>query len=261
MSTEIAQSCCTMPPFTSEYKPKGSISNVGNLPLYFTGEKGKKAVLVIYDIFGMLVPTQQFVDRLAEQGFYVAMPDYFRGNPWKKVPFKLEELMAHLNENVPYDNVIVPDSKAVISHLKSEGVESVGVLGFCWGGLMATKLAADESTGLKAVASAHPSFVSADLVKTLKVPAAYLPSHEEPDFGPIMETLKDQPFASKNVHVRFDDMHHGFCAGRADFSNPANAKRAADAVDIFAKFYKNVLAFSSESSLYKYHNASEIIVE
>ncbi|KAJ3037855.1 hypothetical protein HDV00_001270 [Rhizophlyctis rosea] len=236
--------CCTLPPFASDYTPKGHTENVGDLPVYFTGAKGKKAIIVIYDIFGELPLTQQFADRLADSGFYVAMPDYFRGAPWSKVPFERAELMAYLQERVPFDQVMKPDTLNVIQHLKSQGVESVGALGFCWGGLHTSTLGSHEdvvAAGLKGVSSVHPSFHTVDTVKDLKVPVAFIPTQDEADFTPIMESIANKPFASKNVHVRFDDVHHGFAAARANYADPVNVKRSGEAVQILNKFFNEVL--------------------
>ncbi|KAJ3054136.1 hypothetical protein HK097_002566 [Rhizophlyctis rosea] len=236
--------CCSLPPFNSEYVPKGHVQTLGDLPVYFAGEKGKKAVIVIPDIFGLHKLTQQFADALAFQGFYIALLDSFRGNPWSKAPLILDELKAFLSANVPYDPVMKSDVLSVISHLHSQGVESIAALGFCWGGLITTQLGSDEEVvqkGLKAVSSVHPSFHTLETVKGLKVPVAYLPSQNESDFKPLLDSLSHLPFASKNVHVRFDDVHHGFAAARANYDDPVNVKRSGEAVQVLKAFYESVL--------------------
>jgi dienelactone hydrolase len=40
------------------------------------------------------------------------------------------------------------------------------------------------------------------------------------------------------ITQRFDDMHHGFCAARGDWTNELQAKRASEAVGIVTDFFK-----------------------
>lgn len=48
----------------------------------------------------------------------------------------------------------------------------------------------------------------------VKVPMLIMPSGEDPDHLPLKEVLDKKPFGDKCEYRRFDDMHHGFCAGR-----------------------------------------------
>ncbi|TPX70022.1 hypothetical protein SpCBS45565_g01996 [Spizellomyces sp. 'palustris'] len=240
MAGEHSKACCELPPFASNYQPKGQVSTVGDLPTYFVGEKGKRAIILVYDIFGFHPNTHQFADELAAKGFFVAEPDFFRGNPWplEKLPFELPELMAHLEQHVP-ESRMVADIGSVCRYLRSNGVESIGTVGFCWGAIYAVK--ANVEGLIDATATAHPSRMSVESVKDVKGPVALLPSKDEPDLIPLMEAMKEKPFGDKNVHVRFDDMHHGWCAARSDYSSPANAQRAREALQIMARFFDETL--------------------
>lgn len=88
----LSQACCTLPPISSDYEPKGTLNlKLGDLKVYESAENLKPKVLLIccYDIFGVHPNTQQFCDNLASSGvFRVAMPDFFRGNPLKAEFFR-----------------------------------------------------------------------------------------------------------------------------------------------------------------------------
>merc|ERR1712106_1136626 len=61
------------------YQPKGKVVRVEDLDIYVVGN-GEKCVTWNYDIFGFNSGrTKELADLLAESGFLVVMPDYFRG--------------------------------------------------------------------------------------------------------------------------------------------------------------------------------------
>lgn len=85
----MAQShaCCTVPPVISKgYDAKGTYTTIDGMKTYVTGPSdAKKALLVIYDIFGFKDQTIQGADILAtsdkENQYKVFMPDFFEGKP------------------------------------------------------------------------------------------------------------------------------------------------------------------------------------
>ena len=61
------------------YQPRGRVVRVEDLDIYVVGS-GDKCVVWNYDIFGFNSGrTKELADLLAESGFLVVMPDYFRG--------------------------------------------------------------------------------------------------------------------------------------------------------------------------------------
>jgi dienelactone hydrolase len=61
------------------YQPSGKVVRVEDLDIYVVGS-GDKCVVWNYDIFGFNSGrTKELADLLAESGFLVVMPDYFRG--------------------------------------------------------------------------------------------------------------------------------------------------------------------------------------
>ncbi|KAI8844685.1 hypothetical protein BJ741DRAFT_659846 [Chytriomyces cf. hyalinus JEL632] len=98
--------------------------------------------------------------------------------------------------------------RATQAHLKAEGSQHFGVIGFCKGGIMAPKLAAEPDLKLEAFVAAHPAGIP--------VVSAIHPSSKQ---------------------VRFDDAHHGFLAARADFKNELLAKRANEGIREMHDFF------------------------
>lgn len=84
MAANTNQACCSIPPVQSDYSPKGANVTVGGLDAYTVGPKdSKKAIVVVYDIFGFWPTTKQGADLLAEATkSRVIMPDFFRGKPF-----------------------------------------------------------------------------------------------------------------------------------------------------------------------------------
>jgi hypothetical protein len=79
--------CCSVPPVVAkDYSQKGKYITVDGLKTYATGPSdAKKAILVVYDIFGFFPQTIQGADILAygnsESKYQVFMPDFFEGSP------------------------------------------------------------------------------------------------------------------------------------------------------------------------------------
>lgn len=107
----------------------------------------------------------------------------------------------------------LPRIPKVVEELKggeAKGVDTWGILGYCWGGKIAN-LSSQEGTPFKAGASAHPAMVDPEDAKKLAVPFALLPSQDEDKAA--VEKYKGS--ASTKVLVEyFPDQHHGWMAAR-----------------------------------------------
>ncbi|CAM0139611.1 hypothetical protein VKS41_004568 [Umbelopsis sp. WA50703] len=243
MST--AKACCQIPPVVSNYQAVGTVENLGDLPVYTVGPKtSKKAVFVIYDIFGLHPNTKQFCDVLANHcGYRVVMPDFFRGKPaTPDMLGKMNELMAWIQKEGTID-VLEPSINRVKEYLISEGVEKTGVVGFCWGAKIAIQLSARDSY-YSAASLIHPSFFAVEDAEGAQAPLLLIPSKDEADLTAFMEVLSKKPFGDKCEHHRFDDVHHGFAAARGNWEEDTlDKKRATEAIQLTANFFaKNVQA-------------------
>ncbi len=99
-------------------------------------------------------------------------------------------------------------------------------------------MAAIPDYNMVAVGMVHYSRITPELLDTVSCPVALLPSKDEAPEDDFVAVLKSKPWANVSVVQRFDDMHHGFCAARADFSNPLNAQRATEAITIVIDLIK-----------------------
>ncbi|KAG2179991.1 hypothetical protein INT43_003778 [Umbelopsis isabellina] len=243
MST--AKACCQIPPVVSNYQAVGTIENLGDLPVYTVGPKtSKKAVFVIYDIFGLHPNTKQFCDVLANNcGYQVVMPDFFRGKPaTPDILGKRDELMAWL-QKVGTIDVLEPSIQRVKEHLIAQGVEKTGVVGFCWGAKIAIQLSARDKY-YSAASLIHPSFFANEDAEGAQAPLLLIPTKDEADLTEFMQILSKKPFGDKCEHHRFDDVHHGFAAARGNWEEGSlDKQRATEAIQLTANFFaKNVQA-------------------
>merc|ERR1712029_450878 len=71
------------PPFPGySWNDKGVVDQVGDLKVYRTGA-GNKCIIWCYDIYGFEGGrTRQLCDQLADCGYLVLLPDFFRGE-WR----------------------------------------------------------------------------------------------------------------------------------------------------------------------------------
>ncbi len=93
-----------------------------------------------------------------------------------------------------------------------------------------------------ASATAHPSFLTVEDAKKLKSPILLLPSKDEPDLSEFVEAAKAQPGCEGSSMKVFPDMHHGWVSARGDYSDPVQASRATEAVQLFINFFKKYLS-------------------
>lgn len=83
----------------------------------------------------------------------------------------------------------------------------------------------------------HPSFVDVADAEKAGAPILSIPSKDEPDMTEYMAVLAQKPFGDKCKLVRFDDMSHGFCASRGDYTDALNAQRSNEAIKLTADFF------------------------
>ncbi|KAJ3082661.1 hypothetical protein HDU99_002004 [Rhizoclosmatium hyalinum] len=233
-------SCCALPAVQSNYTSKGEVIKVGDLDVYVVGPKGSsRAILVNYDIFGDHPCTRQVCDILSTQGFRVAMPDLCRGDPWPAniwpPPNGFPEVLQHIQKNASFPE-IQKNMKATQEFLRSEGSSHFGLIGYCWGGYMVALLSQDPV--YEAGAIVHPAAFPLEEAAKVSCPLLILPARDDAKetFDAIFDVVVKKNPASKQR--RFDDVHHGFCAARADFSDALNAQRANEAIEEMSHFFK-----------------------
>ncbi|OQO13751.1 hypothetical protein B0A48_01981 [Cryoendolithus antarcticus] len=218
--------CCSNPPIVGpSYDSKGTFIEVAGTRVYtasLSPEPPKRALLILYDIFGYSGQILQGADFLA-QHFRVFMPDFFDGKPaplsWmpmegpadedamdefcsgpggrEKTLGKMDELMVQFKQQWPE-------------------FESWGTVGYCWGGWIAP-YAVGKDTQFKACAMLHPGFPGAKVAGEVTVPVLALCSKDEreseyAEFKPALKT--------EHEFHEFPEMVHGWMAARGDLGSP-----------------------------------------
>ncbi|CAL5357534.1 endo-1,3;1,4-beta-D-glucanase-like isoform X3 [Camellia sinensis] len=184
--------CCENPPaaLSASCGGSGSLVELAGLKVYATGSPDSNfAILLISDVFdfgnhphprshnnyylvleGYEAPNlRKLADKVAAAGFYVVVPDFFYGDPYK--PENTEKPLPVWIQSHGTDKGF-EDAKPVIAALKNKGISAIGAAGFCWGAKVVVELS--KSDYLQAAVLLHPSLVTVDDIKELKVPIAIL---------------------------------------------------------------------------------------
>ena len=112
------------------------------------------AVIVIQEIFGVNDHVKDVASRFAAEGYVAAAPDLFhRSGRGVIVPFdQMQEGIGHRGKLTNDD--IVADVSATVAYLKANpnvDADNIGIVGFCFGGMVAY-LAAAKVSGLSGAA-------------------------------------------------------------------------------------------------------------
>lgn len=98
-------------------------------------ETPSAAVIVIQEWWGLNRHIEDIAERYAAEGFIAAAPDLYKGTTTKDAS-EAGQLMQGLNQAAAIDDLLT-----VVAHLRAiEGIEAVGVTGYCMGGTFALLL-------------------------------------------------------------------------------------------------------------------------
>ncbi|POO02300.1 Dienelactone hydrolase [Trema orientale] len=154
--------CWTNPPTLNPSSGLGHVQNLGGLPSYVVSfpdpTLAMVAIILVSDVYGFEAPNlRKLADKVAAAGFFVAVPDFLKGDPYNPENSKPTWLKDHCPEE-GFEN-----AKVVIQDLKSRGFSAIGAAGFCWGGKVVAELA--KLNSIQATMILHPSFVTVDDIK------------------------------------------------------------------------------------------------
>ncbi|KAG8902891.1 hypothetical protein FRC01_009435, partial [Tulasnella sp. 417] len=198
-----SHACCTIPPVvtdTDSYQPKGSYISFEHTDK----EKFSKDPITR----AYYKQTVQGADLLAETvKAKVIMPDFFRDKPMdlNLYPPTTDEARKTIQTFFQVQGNFgdrIPELLDIAKGERNNGVEKLGLIGYCWGGKMA---ALANATGqFDATASVHPAMWARADGENLKAPVAVFPSKDEnqEEIDAFMEIANKKPFASKNKHKR-----------------------------------------------------------
>ena len=198
------------------------------------------AVVVLQEIFGVNAHIRAVTDSYAAEGYLALAPATF-GRVQAGVELGYDEAamktamgLKRAAEALPAPGVR-PDIQAAIDHARQAGAGPVGVMGFCWGGLLSWR-AASDCTGLAAAVCYYGGGMTApaELARQPRVPVqAHLSDH---DASVPLDGVQALRQAHPQVDVHLYAAAHGFnCDQRAAWSAPSAALARERTLAFFAQ--------------------------
>ncbi|CAF2076484.1 hypothetical protein Bca4012_089868 [Brassica carinata] len=237
----LGPQCCENPPVLNPLSGSGHVEKLGG-DVYVSGSPdSNKCVLLVSDIYGYKAPNlRALADKVAASGFYVVVPDYFYGDPYDP---------SHQDRPVPvwikdhgHDKGF-EDTNPVLEAIKNKGITAIGAAGMCWGGKVVAELSKEEL--IEAAVLLHPTYVTVDDIKDVKVPIAILGAENDFLTPPALvkqfeEILPSKPEVGSYVKI-FPNVSHGWTT-RYDINDPEAVKAAEEAhkemLDWFVTYVK-----------------------
>jgi carboxymethylenebutenolidase len=134
------------------------------------GASGEAGIILYMDAFGPRPALNTMAGRLADEGYFVLVPDlFYRGGAYgpfdAKTAFSNEETAKAIRGMIAgtTQEMTMRDSRAFIDALSSHGATGpIGTVGYCMGGARALNAAAAYPDRIKAAASFHGGNLASD---------------------------------------------------------------------------------------------------
>jgi carboxymethylenebutenolidase len=198
------------------------------------------AVVVLQEIFGVNEHIRKVVDGYAQAGYLAIAPAIFaRAKPDVELGYTPDDMNAGFAlktaiENLPAPGVIA-DIQAAIHHVASLCKGKVGVVGYCWGGLLTWRSAALVS-GLSAAVPYYGGGVTTEVEAKRQPRCPVLAHFGERDHWIPLDTVETFKKAQPGVEVHVYAADHGFnCEARGAYDAAAAQLARQRTLDFFAK--------------------------
>jgi len=194
----------------------------------------KGAVVVIQEIFGVNGHIREVVEGYADAGYYAIAPQIFdRVERDIELGYEQEDMGRGIE--IAFQKLdralALQDIQAAIDAASAHG--KVGVVGYCFGGLL-TWLAACELSGVSAASSYYGGGVAGEASRTPKCPV--IMHFGERDAHIPMTDVEKVKSAQPDVDVFVYPADHGFnCNHRASFDADAAALARSRTLEFFAE--------------------------
>ncbi len=202
--------------------------------------KAKGAIVVLQEIFGVNSHIRNVTDGYAAQGYLAVAPATFhRVKQGVELGYTGDDMGAGSAlkaavEGLPAPGVL-PDIQAAIDHAAKESGGKVGVVGYCWGGLLTWR----SACLLNNVAAAVPYYgggvtTEAEIARKPKCPV--LAHFGDKDHWISLESVEAFKKAHPEVEVHVYEADHGFnCDQRGSYNAPAAQLALQRTLAFFAK--------------------------
>ena len=200
--------------------------------------KAKGGIVVLQEIFGVNSHIRSVADGYAAQGYLAVAPSTFhRVKPGVEIGYTSDDMTAGSAlkaavEALPAPGVM-PDIEAAIVHAAQAG--KVGIVGYCWGGLLTWRSACTLG-GLSAAVPYYGGGMTApdEIARQPKVPV--LAHFGEKDHWISVASVEAFKKARPEVEVHLYAADHGFnCDQRGSYDAPAAQLARERTLAFFAK--------------------------
>ncbi len=212
------------------------------VPAYEARPAGKPrgAVVVIQEIFGVNSHIRSVADGYAAEGYLALAPACFhRVKPGVELGYSDADMGEGFGYKTAVEALPAPgvlqDIQAAIDHGAKVSGGKVGIVGYCWGGLLTWRSACLLS-GLSAAAPYYGGGMTTpeETVRKTKVPV--LAHFAEEDKWIPMDTVQAFAKAQPQVEVHTYAAHHGFnCDQRGAWHAPSAKLARERTLAFFAK--------------------------
>lgn len=195
-------------------------------PAYVAEPAGtpKGAVVVLQEIFGVNSHIRSVADGYAAQGYLAVAPSTFhRVKPGVELGYTDADMQAGFGYKTAVEALPAPgvlqDIQAAVDYAARAG--KVGIVGYCWGGLLVWRSAAAVS-GLSAAVSYYGGGMTAgdEPARTPRVPV--LAHFGDQDHWIPLDSVEAFKAAQPNVEVHVYAANHGFnCDQRGSYNEAA----------------------------------------
>jgi carboxymethylenebutenolidase len=186
----------------------------------------KGAVVVIQEIFGVNSHIRNVCDGYAAQGYLAVAPAAFhRAKPGVELGYSEADMGEGFGYKTAVEALPAPgvmqDIQAAIKHAAQTSGGRVGIVGYCWGGLLTWRSACTLS-GLAAAVPYYGGGVTteAEIARQTQVPV--MAHFAEDDKWIPLDTVEAFKKAHPEVEVHTYAAHHGFnCDQRGAWHAPS----------------------------------------
>ncbi|MDY6783119.1 MAG: dienelactone hydrolase family protein [Cyanobacteriota bacterium] len=226
----------------------------GQMPAFLCapvdGDRGKPAILLLMEAFGLTQHIRDVAFRLAGEGYIVLAPDlYYRDLPNNKFGYDEVEQARAMMYRLDFGRGMEADLRAAIASLKSQpGVESdrVGVTGFCLGGGLTFFAACALSDEIAAAAAFYGIVLDEwiEAVKEIAVPIYLFFGGNDPFIGRDRIQQIEGRFQELNKPYQlkiYPDADHGFfCHERSSYNRTAAEDAWRELMQFFGQYLKTL---------------------
>ena len=200
------------------------------VPAYLAPPAGpaRGAVVVLQEIFGVNSHIRAVADRFAARGYLAVAPATFaRVQPDVDLGYSEADMGVGFGLKTAVEALpgagAMPDIQAAIDYAAQHGGGKVGIVGFCWGGLL-TWRAACRLKGLSAAACYYGGGMTTadEAASQPQVPVPVLAHFGQRDHWISVDSVQAFARAHPEVQVHVYDADHGFnCDQRGSYDEAA----------------------------------------